>query len=726
MGHGLKAVLIAIVFVMGTAPSFAQSNINWLRTATVDSLDWDMQSAVEDIGQYANDLGPAPRIGGFCPSELDVFWKFPAGLVNNCLNPTVIATLKTCNVKTSGASGAGLMTGAADCMNKLVSQFDFSKPLDRVAKALPDAISCMSISVVGAAGLSKVEERKAKGVINGVKATYDEYQKLSKLAANLATGGPGVIPDFLAIDASGNDGDNSSLSVGDWLLEADKIAKDPLGYARKQTSDKFKTGIISAAADAVLNPNRTLEDLRDFANPSRVLAETDEMLRHCELPDAQMVWAIRRADLEKKIADARINMQFYRKKTWCQITRGSQKFDQMSINQKQQLLYGQSQTNFTTWVNYRDAKDNALSRYNKFRVAQEEFQNKYNARRAAIAPLLREAADIQGVARANVRKCTGTFVTPRTLNSGPETVEENLNAQAFDLKARMLGAGCSIPMANQFIDGIKTEIKNPYRKWADFLSQAEIDISTGRACSAEGANSLQTNFNRAVQDSFGSIPDMQVCLNTAGEKAVVRDIFLLSVDLENLDQKIALASKHVAACNVPNAKTAIAEAQTALSQLPCGNLSGANSRNKLLNVLTKKLAQPQCGAQRLTDTADPGPAHLIYRVTGSGFVPHYAGGAYVTSGYHDVAVVLEEPPTNASLDKILRDAYKKYASDPCEAQVPAVPGLHKTPVIWVTGPQVEFIYGPAPEAEPDLLENTWAFEEGDGPSLSELLGAACR
>lgn len=730
-----KIVLVAATTFCASLPTMpskgiAQDSIAYL---TVNGLDSDMESAARISGRFATDLGPVPRIGGFCPSMLDAFWKFPAGLVENCLSPSVKDTLKKCNITTSGSLGAGAMSGAADCMSTLVNQIDFSKPLDRATKALPDAVACMAVSVVGAAGLSPQEEVAAKSVINGVKATYDEYQKLSKLAANLATGGPGVIPDFLAIDARGNDGDDSALSVGDWLIEADKIAKDPVGYAREQTADKLKTGLTAAAADAFLNPTRTMEELQNWWDPNRPLEATDEMLRHCELPDAQVAWAARRAGLEQKIADARTSMEFYRKKTWCQLTRGSQDFDNMSAAEKQHLIFGSgplgtlpTPTNYERWERYRKTLDRALVEYEEFREQQATFQGKYDKRRSEITPLLRESAALQGLARANVRKCTGTFVTGRTLSGGPSGTIAELDARVLDLKARMLGAGCSIPMANKFISGIQNEIENPYLKWARFLSQAQLDLATGRACSARGAANLQTNFSTAVNESFGSVPDMQACLNTQQEKDVVRDIFSLSIALENLDMEISKAGQYVASCNPASGRNAISNARKLLADVPCGSLTGAGTRSQLLDELAAKLAQHNCASDEADPQVSTGPFQLVYRVTGSGFIPHYAGGSYITSGYHDVAVQIEGELSEARFGEILKDAQEKYTTDPCDAQVPAIPGLNKTPVIWQQGPQVEFVYGPSPSGDAPPLEDTWAHEEGDGPSLSELRSLACR
>lgn len=724
-----------------TSPVSAQNASNSFAFMTVDGLNSDMEIAATMTGRFAADLGPTPRIGGFCPSLLDVVWKFPAGLVENCLTPSLKDTLKKCSISTSGdlsgSRGAGIMSGAADCMSTLAAQIDFSKPLDRATKALPNAIACMAVSVVDVARLSPEEARTAKNVINGVKATYDEYQKLSTLAAQLAKGGPGVIPDFLAIDARGNDGDATALSVGDWLIEADKIAKDPRAYARAQTIDKLKTGLTAAAADAVLNPTRTMEELQDWWDPNRPLEATGEMLRHCELPDAQVAWAARRAGLEQKIADARTSMEFYRKNTWCQLTRGSQDFDNMSVANKQFLIFGNgpmgtlpTPTNYERWQTYHDRMLRAVAEYETFREKEATFQTQYRQRRAEIAPLLQEAESLRQLARANVRKCTGTSVAGTTLGGGGAATITELNARILDLKARMLGEGCSIPMANQFISSIKNEIANPYLKWSQFLSQARLDMATGQACSPRGAAALQTSFDTAVNQSFGSIPSMQACLATQQERDIVRDVLMLSIALETLDAEIAKAGQHVASCSPASGREAITKARQMLAGLPCGRLSGAGTRARILDDLAAKLAAPICGVENTEDaTAEEpysGPFLLVYRVTGSGFIPHYAGGSYITSGHHDVAVQIDGPLSEARFGEILSEAHERYKTNPCDAQVPAIPGLNKTPVIWMTGPQVEFVFGPAPTANQPSLEDTWAHEEGDGPSLSELRSLACR
>ncbi len=695
---------------------------------TVEQLNTDMASAAEAPENLRDDLGPPPKVGGFCPSMLDVFWKFPSALVEQCISPSVAETLKKCEVFTDTKIGPGVMSGAADCLSKLTEQLDFSKPIDRITGALQGSVACMAKSIVKSSNLSEPEQRTAMGVVDSVKATYDEYQKLAKLAANLATGGPGVIPEFLAIDASGNDGDSSSISIGDWLIEADKIAADPEGYAKSVSTDKVKTSITAAVANAVMNPTQTMEDLQNWWDPDRPLGGTDELLRQCSLSDAQIVWATRRASLKAAVADERISMEHYRHLTYCQITAGSLNFNGMKDFQKEWELMGFDRygdrpthaTNFKDWLSHQRRYERALTAYDEFLQKEAEFQKKYKTRVQELAPLLKEAKALEALARANIRKC-GPLAAPNALISPlSDNPVEEMNHRITDLKARLLGMGCSIPMANSFIGGIRAEVGNPYRKWSDFLSWARLTMGSGQACSASGAKSLLERLNVAVAESFGSYQNMQICLTSEREKQIVSDIYAFSIALEELDGVIGKLGAQVAECDQTKATDTLWKAHALLADLPCHTLKGVGSRNDLLLALSRQLQKPECGR-----SPSSGRLQVVYRVTGSGFVPHWAGGSYFTKGHHDVLVTLKEPPTEAYLRSILQGVLESYTGDPCEAQIPAIPGLAKTPTFWASGPKVEFVLGPGPEISPSVLEDTWKLDDGKGPSFGQLKKAAC-
>lgn len=113
----------------------------------------------------------------------------------------------------------------------------------------------------------------------------------------------------------------------------------------------------------------------------------------------------------------------------------------------------------------------------------------------------------------------------------------------------------------------------------------------------------------------------------------------------------------------------------------------------------------------------------VIRVQGAGWVPHYAGGSYITSGYNDelLFVSRDQDPQE------LIDAYReRLFGVPCEKHIPAIPGQSKRPTFWTGGPAIQGIAGPFRtkwEAYEEVeFENTWKFSPGDGPSITEIKG----
>lgn len=281
-----------------------------------------------------------------------------------------------------------------------------------------------------------------------------------------------------------------------------------------------------------MEPTRTVEDLRDWWDPDRPLGRTDELLRHCALADAQIVWASRRAQLEAAVNDARINMEHYRHLTYCQLTDGTRNFSAMPDDEKCWLIEGVDQfgrfsngqnphTNFEQWQDHERDYTDAVAAYDDFRRNEAEFQQQYTARSKVLRPLLEKADALKALARANVRQCTGSGATPTTRLGVFDDPVKELNAQVLDLKAEMLGFGCSIPMANSFIAGIQSEIRMPYRKWDDFISFAERQFGSGDVCQPCAANRLVAQMHEAAANGFGSLPSMQMCLDTQQERQTV-------------------------------------------------------------------------------------------------------------------------------------------------------------------------------------------------------------
>ena len=111
---------------------------------------------------------------------------------------------------------------------------------------------------------------------------------------------------------------------------------------------------------------------------------------------------------------------------------------------------------------------------------------------------------------------------------------------------------------------------------------------------------------------------------------------------------------------------------------------------------------------------------FIISIEGSGYVPHYAGGSYITDGLSEHWFRLNR---DQDLKTLLLEKLAGYDRDICEIGIPAIPGLHKSPVIWNTGPQISVVDGPfigRSDAGNREMKDTWKFSDQDGPSLSEI------
>ncbi|MFQ5624900.1 MAG: hypothetical protein ACE5FS_16075, partial [Paracoccaceae bacterium] len=470
--------------------------------------------------------------------------------------------------------------------------------------------------------------------------------------------------------------------------------------------------------------------------PDRPLGRTDEMLRRCELADAQLIWAQRRLVLEKAVQDQRISMEHYRRQTMCRLYEGAQDFNAASVWERERMLLGMHTPNvgtiptpFKKWLRFSNQLATALEKYEEFRAQEAEFQAKYDDALRDLTPLLNKVAELKALARANVKICTGSFVTSRSGGlSDFDDPEAELEYRVQLLKGELLGHRCSIEMANRFVAGIRAEIANPYQKWSDFLSRAQWAVQSGEACSAGRFKTLWEDMERSVAESFGSMQAMQACLNTDRQRRIVGDIFGLSMALEELDGLIADAAAQVEACDKAAAPRTIAKAREILASTPCKNRTGG--RTATLNGLEELLALPECGV------AEAAGGYIV-RITGSGYIPHWAGGSSFTSGYHDILIEMASDATQADLLARLREIRANYLGDPCKIDIPAIPGLVKTPVAWETGPFVEAIAGPVARLRnmPDPeLEDTWnvvsdydeATGKWTGPNVTELRRGACK
>lgn len=110
----------------------------------------------------------------------------------------------------------------------------------------------------------------------------------------------------------------------------------------------------------------------------------------------------------------------------------------------------------------------------------------------------------------------------------------------------------------------------------------------------------------------------------------------------------------------------------------------------------------------------------VIRVEGGGWIPHYAGGSYITKGYNDEVLWVK----NGDDPQAAIDAYRdRLDRDWCEVQMPAIPGQNRRPSYWTSGPKIQGIDGPLYDRSAIYeldLESTWSFSDQDGPSRGEI------
>jgi hypothetical protein len=130
---------------------------------------------------------------------------------------------------------------------------------------------------------------------------------------------------------------------------------------------------------------------------------------------------------------------------------------------------------------------------------------------------------------------------------------------------------------------------------------------------------------------------------------------------------------------------------------------------------------PDCASQAICRPDVPPATTTYYRiqVSGSGYIPHYAGGSHITSGSHEFVLEVKAGETlNAKLDAV----YRRLVGSVCDVGIPTIPGLQKMPSIWEGTPSIMY-YGPylkSADAREGGLSDTWKHADKDGPSLAEL------
>ena len=121
----------------------------------------------------------------------------------------------------------------------------------------------------------------------------------------------------------------------------------------------------------------------------------------------------------------------------------------------------------------------------------------------------------------------------------------------------------------------------------------------------------------------------------------------------------------------------------------------------------------------------PEAVWLIINVAGSGYTPHWAGGSTFYSGSHDQMFVVRRGQDPMAAIEEYRLA---LIGDPCEKDIPAIPGLTNRPTFWDSGPQITILdVGPFMnewDARAYTFRDTWKGSPRDGLHIGKLKAAA--
>ncbi|MBM9538727.1 hypothetical protein [Desulfobulbus alkaliphilus] len=194
-----------------------------------------------------------------------------------------------------------------------------------------------------------------------------------------------------------------------------------------------------------------------------------------------------------------------------------------------------------------------------------------------------------------------------------------------------------------------------------------------------------------------------------------------------VDAAIASALVARTACDREQMERHVSSAKFLLGQLGDPSMAGIQSRQKIMTRIVDSY-RDVCDPVKLPDRA-----YAVLRISGAGYVPHWAGGSYVYNGYEDRLITLRR---GQSLTEAVED-YRSRLGNRCHVDDPPTVGgfRNRTPWFWESGPRIGIKQAPTTDRDavdpqellrlvPQVIAN-WETEGRDGPSMSELKRRFC-
>ncbi len=686
-------------------------------------LEWNMTSRVAEAGAFEGDLFKASDELGRCPGWFDGLPRFARNFDRLCSRGVFLETAKakhaefeSCTESFSRAdTPTAAMTAVTTCQKVtdalqqvadaagIVSGSEASDQqaeerrtnlLASVTSYLRDVAACTIKAGITAADMPEARRREWERFVDGARVLetgYELTQTFVSLAEKVATDGPSAFVSNFA-PGSIQDWGDALEDAGQWTQG--KIAEffAPFGKAAGQV-ESLLTSVPAIAESRLM---REIEDAK---------FELDS----CEFDRAQADFEVAELKLRASILRHRRDLAFYRHRTMCRWF----EIEPRSVVEQEKLLQ-ETYSPYRYWRQSLQTHNRLVDRYVSFR---ERFRpTGIEERKRSFERMIEE---VLGEARRSVERSIASCGAPGgslpldTLEQYIWSIRQNADVDhcrgAFEKEADKL-----IDLADHFFT-----MGNRAQLVQDELSACRLDsarelIEAEVAALSPGTQSRSELMRTGIESCWNGGPEAMLAQLDRREQS-------LATALRTVDGLLQQLQRRAIACRGDDSEINLrVEQEIDAMDCPLDHEAVADRRARLegLNV---HLSDPDCVPVQVPAES----AVFVIRVSGSGFTPHYAGGSYQLSGHHDVRIVVERDADPLQVIAAFRD---RYNTDPCEADIPAIPGLSKIPVLFNGAPGITVRTKPVPGSRlpPSvLLEDTWKASDDDGPSLSELRPDSC-
>lgn len=491
--------------------------------------------------------------------------------------------------------------------------------------------------------------------------------------------------------------------------------------------EKIKPDTLAKDLDALIEALEPIDLKRIRLLEEKGQALTDKM-NACQVDEALSDLEIYQNNVYQEFLEQRTAIALREKNLWCSaLARGYDRA--MNDYQQRAFLFGSvtgmspSDREFGTF--YNPARDNWKQDLKNQDLLIEKINGIYQQLTPENVQKAREyhaheealAKDLVGLTRESMKQCGAAskedkdhdlgLLARRFERARDSACGKAVLAEKYNLDAMAEGTRQAASLTSQ-----AKRISTSALRSADIRLKAckPTDAMVGKAKSGSQLLNLQKDANKIGLDLDSCYLEE---FDNLEARIDSRRAELASI-AASVDKKIQLGRRALETCETDESLPALRKARLELTGLACNTTPGAAKRLREIDNLERALAPDSCKGVGVDKV------YFLIRVTGSGLIPHYAGGSFITSGTYEKIITLQR---DDPLVKNLTEYRDRLAGEDCPVEIPAIPGLNKLPVLWTSGPQVTVAEGPAlstAELTTDALMDTWRHSEEDGPSLGEL------